>query len=193
MENDVPQSRRRLSTAEVRREEVLRAAIPVFAERGYYGTPTSEVAKRAGISTSYVFRLFPTKEDLFVAVLDHGVEQILARFRRAVAETSGGVDELFQALGMAYADLMRDRDLLMVQLHGQSACDVPAVKEALQRGADREIEFVRSVTGGTPDQVQQFMAIGALSHQILALDAQLLDAAWAKTLVGSLFFYSPEE
>jgi AcrR family transcriptional regulator len=193
MERASTQVGRRLSTAEARREAVLRAAVPVFAQRGYYGTPTAEVATRAGISQAYVFRLFPTKQELFVAALDHGTEQILASFRKAVAETTGGTDALIQALGLAYADLMRDRDLLMVQLHAQSACGEPAIKQAMRRGLARQVEFVRSVTGGSPEQVQTFFAIGMLSHLIMAVDAQALDAPWATTLVGSLFFHPRED
>jgi AcrR family transcriptional regulator len=193
MERAGTQIGRRLSTAEARREAVLEAAIPVFAQRGYYGTPTAQVATRAGISQAYVFRLFPTKEELFVAALDHGTEQILASFRKAVADTTGGTDALIHALGMAYADLMRDRDLLMVQLHAQSACGEPAIKKALRRGLARQVDFVRSVTDGSPEQVQNFFAIGMLSHLILAVDAQMLDATWARTLVGSLFFHPQKD
>ena len=39
-----------------------------FAERGFLGTPTTEIAKAAGISQAYLFRLFPTKSDLVLAV-----------------------------------------------------------------------------------------------------------------------------
>lgn len=63
--------RRHLSTAEERRETVLRTAIGAFASRGYFGTTTTEVAKAAGISQAYVYRLFPNKEALFAAVVEH--------------------------------------------------------------------------------------------------------------------------
>ncbi|MEU6094449.1 MFS transporter [Streptomyces sp. NPDC047079] len=61
---------RQLSTAEERRETVLRTAIGAFAARGYRGTTTAEVAKAAGISQAYVYRLFPSKESLFTAVVE---------------------------------------------------------------------------------------------------------------------------
>ena len=65
-----------MSTADERREEVLRAAMKVVGTRGLYGTPTMEIANAAGISQAYVFRLFPTKLSLFLAVVDRSFQQI---------------------------------------------------------------------------------------------------------------------
>ena len=59
-----------LSTSEARRETVINSALNVFARAGYLGTPVSAVAEHAQISTAYVFKLFPRKEDLFVAALE---------------------------------------------------------------------------------------------------------------------------
>jgi AcrR family transcriptional regulator len=53
-----------LSTSESRREAVIRSAIAVFAASGYLGTPIADVAKHAKISAAYVFKLFPSKEEL---------------------------------------------------------------------------------------------------------------------------------
>lgn len=76
---------RQLSTAEERRETVLRTAIRAFASRGYFGTTTSEVAKAAGISQAYVYRLFPNKEALFVAVVEHCFVRVRASLEAGAA------------------------------------------------------------------------------------------------------------
>jgi hypothetical protein len=55
-------------TREVRRDEVLDAALEVFAELGLHHASTEDIARRAGISQPYVFRLFATKKELFSAV-----------------------------------------------------------------------------------------------------------------------------
>jgi len=75
-------SRTRL-TAEERREEILRAAMEEFARGGLDGTPTEAIAKRVGISQPYLFRLFRTKKDLFLAVVDRCFETTLGAFQRA--------------------------------------------------------------------------------------------------------------
>ena len=78
-----PERTRQLSTAEERREGVLRTAIGTFAARGYFGTTTTEVAKEAGISQAYVYRLFPNKESLFVAVVERCFVQVRGCLERA--------------------------------------------------------------------------------------------------------------
>ena len=55
------QGRRRLSAAEERRSDLLEAAVIEFAENGYHGTRTADIAARAGVSQPYVYALFPDK------------------------------------------------------------------------------------------------------------------------------------
>jgi AcrR family transcriptional regulator len=76
-------SPRFLSTADERREEVLRAAMKVMGTRGLYGTPTMDIARAAGISQAYLFRLFPTKLGLFLAVVERSFQQIRDDLERA--------------------------------------------------------------------------------------------------------------
>lgn len=63
-------SKRRLHAPD-RRSQILTAAMEVFAEHGFHGTPTRELARRAGVSEALVFQHFPTKEALISAILDH--------------------------------------------------------------------------------------------------------------------------
>ena len=79
---------RELSTAQSRRASVLRTAVGAFARRGYFATTTTEVATAAGISQAYIYRLFPNKEALFVAVVDACFTRVRECFERAAAEAS---------------------------------------------------------------------------------------------------------
>src|ERR1044072_8807729 len=54
-----------------RRRAIVAAAMDCFAQKGFYGTTTHEVAERVGISQPYLYRLYPNKEALFAAVVDH--------------------------------------------------------------------------------------------------------------------------
>ena len=63
-----PRSKPRLKAGD-RRSQIVAAALEVFAEHGFHGTPTRELARRAGVSEALVFRHFPTKEDLIRAIL----------------------------------------------------------------------------------------------------------------------------
>src|SRR4051795_246991 len=98
-------AKRTLSTAEARREAVLEAGMSVFAERGFLGTPTTEVAKAAGISQAYLFRLFPTKSDLVLAVVNRSNDRIADAFAKAAAQARGrgeSGEDVMMAMGEAY-------------------------------------------------------------------------------------------
>src|ERR671930_1608222 len=101
-------------TAEERRDEILDAAIVEFAQRGLEGASTEEIAKRAGISQPYVFRLFGTKKELFKATVARCLRETLETFQRA-AEGKRGEDAL-DAMGSVYVtDLIADRTRLKAQ------------------------------------------------------------------------------
>src|SRR5271154_2785165 len=106
-------------TAEERRTAVLAAAVTEFARSGYAGTSTETIAVRAGISQPYLFRLFGTKKDLFVATYDLVGDRIINELT-SVSEGLHG-EEALAAMGGAYLELMQDPELLQVQLHGFAA------------------------------------------------------------------------
>ncbi|HEY2074176.1 MAG TPA: helix-turn-helix domain-containing protein, partial [Gaiellaceae bacterium] len=111
----------RLSAAE-RKDDVLDAALIEFAERGYEGTSTEDIARRAGISQPYLFRLFGTKKELFKASVARCFRETLEMFQRA-AEGHRGEDAL-KAIGTAYGELLEhDRVRLRAQMQAYSACD----------------------------------------------------------------------
>ncbi|MFJ5265114.1 TetR/AcrR family transcriptional regulator [Streptomyces sp. NPDC088387] len=182
---------RRLSTAEERRETVLRTAIGAFAARGYFGTTTTEVAKAAGISQAYVYRLFPNKEALFTAVVEHCFVRVRSALEEGVAKATSSTPEVvLDSMGDTYARLISDNDLLMVQLHAQAAAvSEPAVRETVRAGYARVVEYVRGASGGSEQQVQQFFATGMLCHLIVSLDADGIDAPWIRTLSAGITHY----
>src|SRR3954452_17900554 len=93
-------TKRHLSTAEERREAVLEAAMEVFGERGFIGTPTMDVAKAAGISQAYLFRLFPKKVDLVHEFVERSNRRIYDTFAKVAAHARAeGLDP-----GMAMAE-----------------------------------------------------------------------------------------
>src|SRR4051794_41517453 len=112
---DLMASRVRLTAAE-RGEEVLQAAVHAFGRSGYAGTKTDEIARLAGVSQPYVIRLFGTKQQLFLATMHRVCDQIESAFRRAAAR-----EATLSSLGEAYNELIPERELLVVLLHGFAA------------------------------------------------------------------------
>ena len=175
------------STADARRATVVARAVRVFAQAGYHATPVTEVADAAGISQAYVFRLFAGKLGLFVAALDHCFAQIEQALEAGADRVpDGSPAEILEAMGDAYADLIADRDLLMLQVHAQSAAGEPQIREALRRGYAGVVEVARRRSRANDSQVQQFVAYGQLCHLIVTADLDSIDQSWAKTLTGGM-------
>lgn len=179
-------TKRKLSTAEERREEVLKAAIPVFAEHGYHAASTMDIAKRAGISQAYVFRLFPTKAELFVAAYDVAHERMLSTFRESAAEARRTGADPLDEMGYAYGDLLeRDRDVLLIAMHGQlAAAREPLIRKAVRRCFSTLFELVQRESGAPPEALREWFAHGMLCNVMAAIDADRIDADWARALAG---------
>ncbi|GLW07260.1 hypothetical protein Misp01_23900 [Microtetraspora sp. NBRC 13810] len=169
---------------------MLAAAVRAFAARGYYGTTTADVAKGAGISQAYVYRLFPDKEALFVAVVEHCLRLIRERLGEGVARArSTEPGAVLAAMAEGYARLVNDRDALMVLMHATCATSEPPIRDAVQGLYSRLVEYVRSVSGASEEDVQAFFARGFLCNATVAIGATEVDAPWARTLLAGIRHY----
>src|SRR6201986_1987711 len=106
-------TRQRMPAAE-RREMVLEAAVPEFAAHGLAGTSTEDVARRAGISQPYLFRLFPTKKALFLALVERCFRRVEGAFTAAAGDLTG--EDALTAVAEEYERLLDDRTLLLLQM-----------------------------------------------------------------------------
>ena len=144
-------------TAEERRESVLAVALPAFAAGGLTGTSTEDIARRAGVSQPYLFRLFPTKKALFLASVERSFARVADTFAAAAEGRHG--PEALEAMGAAYAQLLADRDLLRHQLQAYAASDDPEVGEVTRREFGRLWDQVGRASGADPEQLQQWFAM----------------------------------
>jgi AcrR family transcriptional regulator len=179
--------KRTLSTADERREAVLEAAMAVFAARGIHGTPTMEVAKAAGISQAYLFRLFPTKADLAIAVVERCNERIYNTFAEGAARAKAAGGDVLEAMGQSYAPLLLgNRELLLVTLHAYAAADdEPAIRDAMRNCFGRLVELAERESGAPTEDIKRFFAYGMLINVMAALGAHELDAHWARVLTDA--------
>jgi AcrR family transcriptional regulator len=167
-------------TADARRMSILRAATIEFGRSGYAGTSTEAIAARAGISQPYIFRLFGTKKDLFIATYDMVTSRIEEAFVAAGEGLTG--DEAIEAMAMAYLELLEDPDLLQVQLHGfAAAAGDPEIAHACQETFRRLWVLVNEVTPITPERLREFFAQGMLCNVISAIDLRSVEEPWAQS------------
>jgi AcrR family transcriptional regulator len=149
-------SRTRL-TAEQRHEQLIAAAVTAFSVGGYAGTTTDQVARLAGVSQPYVIRLFGTKQALFIATVEHASERIEQQFRDAAAAQPD-----LDSLGRAYDDLLAERELITVLLHGFTTGSDPAIGPVVRRCFGRIFQLVRELTGASAEEAREFIAMGML-------------------------------
>jgi AcrR family transcriptional regulator len=165
-------------SADERRAAVLRVAVGCFAAGGYAGTSTTDVAEAAGISHAYLFRLWPSKKALFLALIEHGFARVREAFA-AAAEGHAGEDAM-AAMGEAYGDLLRDRDQLLLQMHAYVACDDPEIGEVTRREFGRLWREVATLSGAGDEELQRFFAMGMLMNVMASMDVNGHDASWVK-------------
>ena len=170
-------------TAAVRREDILEAAVKEFAYGGLHGTSTEEIARAAGISQPYLFRLFGTKKGLFIASCRRCFGRVLEAFQEAAEGKQG--TEAMQAMGEAYDRLLRDRELLLGQMQMYAACSDPEIREATRAGYAELFRFVEQATGASTEEIRDFFATGMLMNVAAALDLPQIcggDDSWAQEL-----------
>src|SRR5262245_2704243 len=136
-------------TAEERRTAVLDAALTEFGDHGFEGASTDAIARAAGISQPYLFRLFRTKKELFIAVVETCFDGTYARFDTAAKGLHG--EAALEAMGKAYkAMIAEDPRWLREQMQSYAACDDPDICAVVRRGFGRLVELVES-KGADPD------------------------------------------
>jgi AcrR family transcriptional regulator len=170
---------RRLSR-EARRRQILDAAIEVFARRGFRGTTTRRLASEAGVSEATIFLHFPTKRDLYRAILEEKIGS-QADLR---AELAAGVDRPLKETLVRIARHMlrrhrRDRSLLRLllysaleehelarrffreQMHGPFRQLVELLERAQARGEiERDVDVEMAARA----------FVGLILHEVLARD-----------------------
>jgi AcrR family transcriptional regulator len=171
-------------TAGARRSSVLTAAIVEFARSGYAGTSTEAIAARAGISQPYLFRLFGTKKDLFIATYN----LVSARIEQAFIEAADGLfgEEAMHAMAMAYMELLQDPDLLQVQLHGFAAAAGDAdIARACREGFHTLWHLIAERADVAEEELRNFFAHGMLLSVLSAINMLSIPESWAQAFCPS--------
>lgn len=175
----------RIPAAE-RRELILEAATAVFAERGYAGATTDQVAKAAGISQPYVVRMFGTKETLFLEAFDRALDKVLHEFRALITDYDAGKltdrvaamdpgqghrreDHLKYFMAVAYADLIADRGILMMLMQSFVTGHELVIGPRAREGFLTMFRLIRDEAGMDADAARDFLAQGMLMNTLISL------------------------
>ena len=133
---DSKPSRQRVPASE-RRDALIDAAIHEFAQTGFHGTPVDRIARRVGVAQPYVFSLFGSKRELFLAAVERCFAQVTELMTSSAAEFDPAIalpdtDQL-TAMGDAYVKMLAtNRDCLMLQLQAYAACDDEVIRDRVR-------------------------------------------------------------
>jgi AcrR family transcriptional regulator len=187
------------------RDEILKAAMQLFANHGFHETSMSEVAREARVSKALIFWHFKTKEELFVAVLNRLLEPYFIDF----AEEAAAMDERQQILKLvdSYLSFVRDnassvRFFLAQMLHdqrlseglndqvlklygGYRAMIVDLIASAQQKGV--------CTRRSAPESAAAFLlsALNGLLIEYLFIGANAIDQEGAVAMVSEWLFGPP--
>lgn len=97
-----------------KRDAILRAAIDVFAERGFFNAQVADVARAAGVAAGTVYLYFKGKDDLLVSIFERSMREGLTKGRAAVAHLEDPRERLLRLARAHLARLGHDRNLAVV-------------------------------------------------------------------------------
>jgi AcrR family transcriptional regulator len=180
-------TRQRVPAAE-RRDALVTAAVQQFARGGLTGTPVERIAREVGVAQPYVFSLFPTKRDLFLAAVQRGFEHTAKLFERAAADYDAGrapvdVADRLAAMGRAYHEMLEnegDRAWLMIQHQAFAACNDDEVRARVRDLFADLILRAQLLSGADAQRIEEFFRYGMSLNVAAALgvDALSSDSEW---------------
>jgi AcrR family transcriptional regulator len=186
---DIAQPRKRVPAAE-RRDALVEAAVHEFARGGLHGTKVSQIARAVGVAQPYVFALFPTKVELFLAAVERGFERIEEGFEAAAnrfAEQGPREpdEDMLRSIGRSYFESLADeRDLLLLQLQAYAACEEEEIRISVRRLYARIIAKARQLSGADDDRLDDFFRGGMWLNVAAALGVDDLQekANWVRAI-----------
>jgi AcrR family transcriptional regulator len=171
------------TTAEERRQLILEAARDEFALKGLYGASTDAIARKAGISQPYLFRLFGTKKELFLACMRQCLDEMHDGFIAASRGLTG--EEALNAIGSMYTEMLETDPLrLRAQMQGYAAASDPEVREVIRAGFGRLVTTAEQLSGAPKEVVSQFFATGMLLNVLAMMGVLSEPTAWSERLVA---------
>ena len=167
--------------ASKRRDALIEAAVHEFAHGGLHGTPVDRIARQVGVAQPYVFSLFGSKRELFLAAVQRGFELTGEVFERAAAdfdpETAPPDVDVTRAMGNAYVQLLdTDRDYLMLQHQAYAACGDPVIRERVRACYARLVVLVERLSDAEPERIDEFFRYGAWLNVAAAMGVEDLSA-----------------
>ena len=168
-------------------QQIIEAAVRVFARNGYYNSRVSDIAKEAGIASGTIYLYFKTKDEILVTLFREKMAEFVATVRKAIAAEPDAVAKLRRLIGLHFK-LLEDHsemaEVVQVELRqgqkffrGASANEVSGyfdlISSVLEEGmaagmfrSDLPVKTVRKVLFGAMDQMATSWVLGKRGYKL---------------------------
>ena len=147
-----------------RRAQLLTAALEIFSTAGYHAAGMDEIAEQAGITKPVLYQHFPSKLDLYLAVLDLHIDSLVYEVQKAIASKKENVDRV-HATTEAYFRFIDSESEAFRLLFESDALTEPQVQERLNRmtyECARAVSAVIAVDTGLPQESAMMLGVGLI-------------------------------
>lgn len=147
-----------------RRAQLLTAALEIFSTAGYHAAGMDEIAERAGVTKPVLYQHFPSKLDLYLAVLDLHIDSLVYEVQKAIASKKENVDRV-HATTEAYFRFIDSESEAFRLLFESDALAEPQVQERLNRmtyECARAVSAVIAVDTGLPEESAMMLGVGLI-------------------------------
>ncbi len=131
----------RMPAAE-RREQLLDTAVSLFAERGFAGTTTANLAREAGVTEPIIYRHFRSKKDLFIAVIERAGRTTLSLWEEELESAKDPAQRLRRLIGVNPMTSQRGGGMYRVIVQAMTEIDDQDILDALRCHVRTLHEFV---------------------------------------------------
>jgi AcrR family transcriptional regulator len=167
-----PRQRARRQPAEIRRDQLVQAALRVFARAGYRSTGTLEIAREAGVGEPTIYRYFADKKDLYLEVLKRSANLILAGWSQVAAEESNPLRAMAAIGSWYHQSVGQEPDPLWVRARAIAESQDDDIRAVVREAYLQCFLFVRS------------LLLSAREQGLIDSDADIDAIAWLFMGVG---------
>jgi AcrR family transcriptional regulator len=160
-----------------RRAQLLAAAQDVFAANGYHAAAMDEIAERAGVSKPVLYQHFPGKLELYLALLEIHVDELIMRVTDAMESTTDNKKRVQNAVS-AYFDFVDGESQAYRLVFESDLRGEPAVQDAVERATEASVRAITATItadAGLDDVRARLLAVGLVGVSQVAARGWLAD------------------
>jgi AcrR family transcriptional regulator len=160
-----------------RRAQLLAAAQDIFAANGYHAAAMDEIAERAGVSKPVLYQHFPGKLELYLALLEAHVDELVRRVNEAMDTTTENKVRVRNAVG-AYFDFVDEESQAFRLVFESDLRGEPVVQDAVERATEASVRAITATItadAGLDETRARLLAVGLVGVSQVAARAWLAD------------------